>query len=327
MPAFDATALSDTTRRFLDEGGVSILLGESRAEYVARGMSMERRAAESAETFRLVTADAKKCSGLLLAAVDQEMAGICRLHDLVPSFPSPDLLPFASEQDIEAVAYQVALIASSLGVNCFLSPVLDVVKGRNPWLSGRTWSTDPALIGRLSAAYIRGAQRGRVAATGKHFPGFSDVSGDPAIDDQAVNSLQRGEIEAGLPPFRAAIEAGVEIMMVGPAIVSAIDDKVAALRSRKIVGMLKEALGFKGVVMADDLDSHATMRGDSVCQVALDALNAGCDFLLLADTGNQLDEVANAISRAAETGDISREALAKSAERVRALAKEYDAKV
>ncbi|MEO6300795.1 MAG: glycoside hydrolase family 3 N-terminal domain-containing protein [Paracoccaceae bacterium] len=326
LPAFDATTLSDTTRRFLDQGGVSILIGESRAEYVGRGMTPERRAVETAETFRLVTGQAKSRSGLLLTAIDQELGGICRLHDVVPGFPASADIASASEDEIESLAHQIALIAAAMGVNCFLSPVLDVLTGRNSWLQGRTWSTDPALIGLLSSAYIRGAQRAGVAATGKHFPGFSDISGDPATEAHAVNSLPLSAIEAGLPPFRAAVAAGVEMMMVGPAIVSAIDDKVAALRSAKVVSMLKDKLGFKGVVMADDLDSHATMRGDSVPRVALDALNAGCDFLLLADVGNQLEDVANAISQAAETGAISRKALALSSARVRALAGKYACK-
>ncbi|MES2434897.1 MAG: glycoside hydrolase family 3 N-terminal domain-containing protein [Pseudomonadota bacterium] len=323
LPAFDGTALSDSTLRFLDQGGVSILIGESRAEYVARRMNDARRSTETTETFQRITSEARKRSGLLLTAVDQEMGGICRLHDLVPQFPSHADLAATSPEVIEALTKTIASDAAAMGVNVFLSPVLDVVTGANAWLHGRTWSTDPAIIASLSAAYIRGAQRGGVAATGKHFPGFSMTTADPAIDAAALCLTDAADIEAGLLPFRAAIAAGVEMIMVGPAIVAALDDQKAALRSVKVVQKLKRELGFTGIVMADDLDSQATMRGDTVAQVAIDALNAGCDFLLLADIGSQLQDVSVAIISAANAGHISAEALSLSADKVRALAAKY----
>lgn len=321
LPAFDGTHLTDAALRFLDKGGVSILLGESRQEYVARRMSDARRRTETPETFLAVTAQARARSGGLLTFVDQEMGGICRLHDLVPAFPDAADLSAATEQEIEDIAFRIAQIASAMGVNGFLAPVVDVLIGRNDWLRGRTWSSDAALIGQLSAAYVRGVQRAGVAATVKHFPGFGATTADPAIVAEAVNPLALTEVEAAFPAFQAPIDAGAAFVMVGPAIVAALDPEKPALRSGKIISMLKQRLGFKGIVMADDLDGKATMRGDPVTQVALDALNAGCDFLLLADIGNQLDEVAEAICIAVETGKVSAEALALSADRLRALAR------
>jgi beta-N-acetylhexosaminidase len=130
-------------------------------------------------------------------------------------------------------------------------------------------------------------------------------------------------VEAGLQPFRQAISAGVEMIMVGPAPVVAIDAARAALRSAPVVEKLKHELNFAGIVMADDLDSQATMRGDTVAEVAIDALNAGCDFLLLADVGNQLEEVAIAVESAAVDGRLSSEMLSASAQKVRTLARRY----
>lgn len=323
LPAFDGVTLSSATQRFLDQGGVSILVGESRDEYVSRRMSDERRRKETPEVFHRLTAEARKRSGLLLTAIDQEMGGICRLHDMVPQFPSHADLPSTSPDVIEALTQRIATDAAAMGINVFLSPVLDVLTGPNAWLKGRTWSADPEIVATLSAAYIRGAQRGGVAGTGKHFPGFRSTTADPAIDASAVSLTDAGAIEAGLAPFRAAIAAGVEMIMVGPAIVTALDDRKPALRSIKIVQKLKQDLGFSGVVMADDLDSQATMRGDSVAEVAIDALNAGCDFLLLADIGSQLEDVTNAIIAAANAGHISVETLEASANKVRALAGKY----
>lgn len=320
LPAFEGTELSDQTRRFLGEGGVSILLGESRAEYVTRQMSNERCKAEKPETLWAVTADARARSGRLLAFVDQEMGGICRLHDLVAPFPEPARLGQVPDEELEAIAFSVAEIAVSLGINGFLAPIVDVLVGANPWLQGRTWSTDAQLIGHKSAAFVRGVQRGGVAATVKHFPGFGTTTGDPAIDAHTVNPLDRDAIEMGLVAFRAPIQAGADIVMVGPAIVRALDPQNPALRSAKVISILRDNLHFAGIVMADDLDSKATLLGSSVPQVALDALNAGCDLLLLADMDNQLDEVSEAIVAAVKNGGISRQSLAASARRVRDLA-------
>jgi beta-N-acetylhexosaminidase len=323
LPAFDTTVLSDATKRFLDQGGVSILLGESRGEYVAREMSKERRESETLETIRAVTEEARLRSGLLLVAVDQELGGTCRLHDLVPQFPAKHELEGTSDAVIEEIAYRIAVEAASAGVNMFLSPVLDVLTGPNAWLEGRTWSKDPEIVARLSSAYVRGVQRGGVAATGKHFPGFSTTTGDPAVDSFALNPLSLKEVEAMHAPFRAVIDANVEVMLVGPAIVSAYDAEKPSLRSAKTVAKLRGDLGFRGLVMADDLDAKATMLNDSVVEVALDALQAGCEFLLLADIGTQLEDVAEGIVSAVHSGRIDGEGLASAADRVRALSERY----
>lgn len=324
FPAFAETRLSPEVLRFLDQGGLAILVGESREEYVGRAMSAARTDCETADTLRSLANEARRRSGPLLVAVDQEMGGICRLHSLVPQFPPREELPDVMPEYIESTAYSVATRAAAMGVNVFLSPILDVVLGSNPWLCGRTWTTDIDRISSLSAAYIRGVQRGGVAATSKHFPGFSHITADPAIDASAVTVTGKDELERGFAPFRAAIEASVEMMMVGPAIVKALDPDRAALRSPAVIHLLRSKLGFTGIVMADDLDAKATLRRDSIETAAIDALNAGCDFLMLADSGQQVDDVARAIEHAAAKGIISADSLSQSAEKLRALCRTYD---
>ena len=323
LPAFDSTTLGDSVKRFLENGGCSILLGESRQEYVAREMSEERKSAETADTFLRVTQEAAGLAGDLLVAVDQELGGICRLHDLVPHFPPAEELARYSADRIEKISRSVASAAKSLGVNCFLAPILDVVTGQNPWLSGRTWSTDPNVIARLSSAYIRGVQAAGVAATAKHFPGFHSIALDPAIEPGAIVTEGANSFKPGFAPFADAIGNGVEIIMVGPAIVAAFDSEKPASISPKIVGMLRSEFGFKGVVMSDDLDSRATMRNRSVEEVAIDALNAGADYLLLAALDDQLERVVDAVCEAVEKGELAEERLSEAGAKVRALATKY----
>jgi len=183
LPAFDSHALPDTIARFLDSGGVSILIGESREEYVARRMSDQRQTEETGDLVRSLTSRARSRQPDLLVAVDHELQGICRLHVLVP--PLPPIAPAAMDDALlEAVAEQIAAAANDLGVNVFLGPILDVLTGSNIWLQGRTFSEDPAIVAQRSAAFIRGVQRTGVAAAAKHFPGFSVTTGDPAIDEK-----------------------------------------------------------------------------------------------------------------------------------------------
>lgn len=323
LPAFDTTALSDSVKRFLAGGGCSILLGESREEYVARKMSEDRRSTETPDILIHVTREAAGLAGDLLVAADQEVGGICRMHDLVPAFPSVEEFTCCDTDRFENVSASVARAAKSMGVNCFLGPVLDVVTGRNPWLSGRIWSTDPHEIARISSAYIRSVQSVGVAATAKHFPGFHNIALDPAIEPGAKVTDDSESFEPGFIPFINAIENDVELIMVGPAIVETFDYEKPASISPAVINMLRSEFGFKGVVMSDDLDSRATMRDSTIEQVAIEALVAGSDFLLLAAIDQQLERVPDAICRAVEEGYLSEERLHEAGAKVRALAKKY----
>jgi beta-N-acetylhexosaminidase len=323
LPAFDTLTLSDSVKRFLGNGGCSILLGESREEYVAREMSAGRKSTETADMFLRVTQEASNLADNLLAAVDQEIGGICRLHDLVVRFPDNEELASYDAGDFESIAFSVAAAAKVLGVNLFLAPILDVVTGQNPWLSGRTWSTDPDVIARISSAFIRGVQAAGVAAAAKHFPGFHQLSSDPAIQPEATMTEKAESFDPGFRPFIDAIGNGVEVIMVGPAIVEAFDSVRPASISSKIIGMLRRDFGFEGVVMSDDLDSRATMKDSSVEQVAIHALNAGSDYLLLVSKDDQLKRVADAICRAVEEGDLAEERLDAAAVKIRSLARKY----
>lgn len=323
LPAFDTTTLSDSVKRFLENGGCSILLGESRKEYVARKVSDGRKSTETADTFLRVTKEAANLAGVLLVAVDQEIGGICRMHDLIPQFPAVEELANYDADSFEKISVSIATAAKDLGVNCFIGPILDVVTGQNPWLSGRTWSTDPDEIALISSAYIRGVQAAGVAATAKHFPGFHNIALDPAIEPGAIITEKSDSFKSGFIPFTDAIENDVEMIMVGPAIVEAFDTEKPASISPKIIGMLRAKFSFKGVVMSDDLDSRATMGNCSIEDVAIDALNAGSDYLLLAAIDDQLERVVDAICKAVEKGELAEERLNEAGVKVRALAKKY----
>jgi len=320
LPAIADLELTDALKQFLDRGGRSILLGETRDEYVARRMASERSQAETRDQFMEVAEQVRHRVGPALIAVDQEPAGIQRLHSLVPPLPHLAELQQMSDTAIETSCRATAAAARGMGVTMFLAPILDVITGRNPWLAGRTLGTNHREVARIAAAAVRGFQAGGVIAVAKHFPGHSDIDGDPAIAEATV-SLSMAQLEPGLAIFRSVIAAGVGAVMLGPALVPAVDPKEPSPTSRATAQLLRERLGFRGLVVSDDLEAKATLRGRSLVDTAIASLKAGADLLLVA-AGDHLDALCGAIGQAVADGRLGRERLSAAADRVRAAARD-----
>ncbi|WP_246752806.1 glycoside hydrolase family 3 N-terminal domain-containing protein [Sinorhizobium sp. BG8] len=159
LPAFDNLQFEEALVSFLEMGGCSVLIGESRAEYVARAMSKERLAAETPDKFRACIARLKARRPELIVAVDQEIGGIERLQGLVSPLPGRAEANSLSEEMLEERCFRTAAAARELGVTMFLAPIADIVDGSNPWLSGRTPGNDLQATARMVAAFVRGVQR------------------------------------------------------------------------------------------------------------------------------------------------------------------------
>ena len=134
---------------------------------------------------------------------------------------------------------------------------------------------------------VRGWRSGGVAATAKHFPG---IGGAPANTDDAIVTIRRSRAAldaVDLPPFAAAIEAGVPLVMVGHARYPALDRNRIASQSRPIIeGVLREELGFRGVVVTDSMEARASLATGSITKVSERAIRAGADLLLLTGRGS-----------------------------------------
>lgn len=325
FPAFADSRLSDSVRRFLDHGGCSILLGETRQEYLAREMSEARHANETLEDIINLTSLAGSYSDEMIVAVDQELGGICRMHSLVPPFPDVADLANITTSQFHLICLDIATHARKLGINCFLAPILDLVSGRNPWLEGRTFTLEPAELTRISRSFITGVQQAGVIACAKHFPGYGAIERDPATDGRARSDQPLSACRENINIFQEAIHHGVEMVMCGPAIVSALDPHQPAATSPLVIDILKSELGFTGVVLSDDLDAKATLLGRSLTETAIRSLNSGCDLLLVADEGDVLSRLGEAICRAVEQGVLPEERLLAAAASVRTLAARYRA--
>lgn len=320
LPAIDEVAIPRHISEHLAAGGTSVLIGESREEYVAREMSPERRSTETSEWFSEMTSEIReRAGGKALVAIDQELGGIQRLHALATALPSPAEAISADQWSIKTAATLLAEECSALGVNVVLSPIVDVVTGSNPWLEARTVSSDVSTVSRVATAFVHGIQSsGRVAATAKHFPGHPLVALDPALHEASIVEATRSELEPSLDVFRAVIDAGVRVIMTGPTLVPAFDKDDAASRSAATVDFLRTDLGFGGVILSDDLDAPGILRGDSLGQAAVDALKAGIDWLLVAGTPN-LSSLVAAVVEAVNMERLSSARVHAAAQAVRTL--------
>ncbi|MGN6161101.1 MAG: glycoside hydrolase family 3 N-terminal domain-containing protein [Marmoricola sp.] len=289
-------------------------------------MSTDRERTETAEDIRSwVSAAGSLAGGELLVAVDQEPWGIRRLHGLVPDCQPPADASTASLERFESAARSLAEVARSLGVSVFLSPVLDVLRGGNPWLEGRTLpsSLSPEDVGRIGAAYIRGTQAAGIATIAKHFPGFPAVSVDPAHDASAAVAAGTWG-EGALTPFREAVVAGSTGIMLGPAVVPEVDRDEPASTSGPTVSLLRGALGFQGMIVSDDLDAPATLLGRDLYSTAVASLRAGADLVLL-NGGDHLLGLADEVAELAAVDTVFARRLADAANRVRRVAEQYGA--
>lgn len=314
-----ADRIDDSTAAFLRGGGRAVLLGESREEYVSRRMTPERESGETQAAIRALTDAARELAGApVLVAVDQELGGIQRLHRLVPELPSAELAHWMSAADLLAASARTAAAMKPLGVNLNLAPILDVMTGSNPWLDGRHLGDNPEAVSRIGAAFIEGMQAEGVAAAAKHFPGSRGLTTDPALDASVIPRSRPDDID-DLVPFRGAIAAGVKAVMMGPAVVPSIDPDAPASLSPAAHALLRDQLGFDGLIVSDDLDSASIIGAGTLAEAGERALSAGADLLLIAG-GDTLGGFCADLTDAVLDGRVSHERVGEAAARVRALA-------
>ncbi len=240
-----------------------------------------------------------------VVAIDQEGGGVLRLFD-VPYPPSAMALGAANDPQLTFDLAQVtARGLRSVGVNVDFAPVADVnVNPLNPVIADRSYGADPASVATQVAAFTRGLQAGGVAATLKHFPGHGDTDLDSHV---ALPTLRRGldalrELE--LPPFRAGIEAGAAAVMTAHIVFPELDGELPATLSPFVLrSLLRDELGFSGVVFSDALDMKAIADRWPADQANVLALQAGVDMACNIGPVRQHMSVADALDAAVAAGE------------------------
>jgi beta-N-acetylhexosaminidase len=217
-----------------------------------------------------------------VVAVDQEGGEVKRFADLPPEL-SPAQMADAGSKETHAQGRKTGKALAKLGVNVDLAPVADVPVVPGAFIESRAFGHHPGRVSTLVTAFGTGLADGGVAATAKHFPGLGRATENTDLAPSSIDAT-RHQVAAGLPPFRAASEAGFGLIMVGNATYPAEDEDNPASLSRRIVsGLLREQLAFNGVVITDDLGAGAiTGAGYDEGEAAVAAAKAGNDLLLFA---------------------------------------------
>ncbi|MCX5407086.1 glycoside hydrolase family 3 protein [Streptomyces sp. NBC_00335] len=283
-----------------------------------------RQVAElSAGLQRAATAPANGAAGIpLLLSIDQEHGAVARVGrpaTLLPGAMALGALALGTGGST-AEARRAARIAgaelAAMGIRHNYAPVADVnVDPANPVIGVRSFGADPQAVAALVAAQVRGYQGAGVAATAKHFPGHGDTGTDSHVGLPLMTHTRARWEELDEPPFRAAVEAGVDVVMTAHIVFPALDPSGdPATLSRPIVtGILRERLGFRGVVVTDALDMAGVRQKYGDDRVPVLALKAGCDQLL---NPPDLGLAVRSVLAAVESGELTRARIEESVLRI-----------
>lgn len=268
------------------------------------------------------------CGESLLVAIDQEGGGVLRAHD-VPFGPSMMALGAADDLALtREVGAATARGLRAMGVNVDFAPVADVNNNpANPVIADRAFGGEPEHVSRHTVAFLQGMQAEGVAATVKHFPGHGDTDTDshealPRLD-APLERLHSTE----LPPFRAALAAGVAAVMSYHGLVTALDGECPATLSKRVMtGLLRDELGFDGVIFTDALNMRAIADAYGPEEAAVGSLAAGVDMPLHLGPLSEHEGIIKRTERAIGEGRLSPSELERSLQRLGRLARRYPAR-
>jgi beta-N-acetylhexosaminidase len=257
----------------------------------------------------------------LWVSVDQEGGRVARLKAPFTEWPPMAVLGRSGDASLaERFAASLAAELKAVGFTLDYAPVLDIhTNPANPVIGDRALAESAERVAELGAAIVAGLQHNGVAACGKHFPGHGDTSVDSHLELPLVEHPPDRIRRVECVPFRAAIAADVAFIMTAHILVPALDeDRPATLSPRIVKGMLRDELGFRGVIVSDDLEMKAVAKAWTVPDAAVQAIAAGCDALLVCSGDVDVQaRTLEALVHAVEDGRVSQRALDDSHKRLR----------
>lgn len=297
--------------------------------YFRRNVKTLPQLAELSQSLQQLASDRQKFP--LLISIDQEGGMVARIdHEGISRIPGNMALGAAgSAEDSYRVAQIGARELRSLGVNMNFAPCLDVNNNpRNPVIGVRSFGEDPQAVAALGTAAIKGYQEEGVSATAKHFPGHGDTSVDSHLGRASVpHDLERLRT-VELYPFAQAIRDGVDAIMTAHVSFPAIEpsDLPATLSHAVLTGLLREEMGFEGLIITDCLEMHAISKEYGIPEGAIRAIEAGADCVLVSHTLSEQTAAITAVIEAVRSGRLSEDLIDTAVERILAL-KQRNAKL
>ena len=241
----------------------------------------------------------------LFMAVDEEGGDVVRIS----SFPQYRSVPFSTPRaafdeggwdGVEAFALEQIALLKELGFNLNLAPVVDVASGPDDFIYHRAFSTDVAEVSQFAEVFVSAYKDANMGTVLKHFPGYGsnvDTHTGVAYDDRSLEALK----ERDLVPFQVGIANGSEAVLVAHNVMEAIDPDWPATLSPRVIAILREDMGFEGIIMTDDLVMDGLQAFATPEEAAVLAVLAGNDVLISSDFMVQIPAVLDAV----EDGRIS----------------------
>lgn len=258
-----------------------------------------------------------------LIALDQEGGPVSRLSDIGTTTPSAMALGAAADPALTQAMYSiVGDELAALGVSLDLAPVADVNNNpNNPVVGTRSFGDDPAAVAAHVRAAIRGLRAAGVAATAKHFPGHGDTTVDSHLDLPIIPHDLARMRALELVPFTGAVAEHVDVVMSAHVLFPAVEPAgvPATLSPAILTGLLRDELGFAGVICTDCMEMNAIAQRFSPEEAALRAIGAGADLVLFSHTVGRVRAARVALRAAVLHGKVGEERVRRSLERVRSL--------
>lgn len=319
MAGFDGFIASDHAKRLIRDFRVQSFI------LFKRNVDTPGQIAELVRELQTLAEDAGYARPLLIA-VDQEGGRVQRMRAPWTVWPPIRRLgELDSEELTRGMAQAMARELAACGIGLDFAPVMDVdTNPANPIIGDRSFGRDPEQVGRLGAAFIEAMQAEGVAACAKHFPGHGDTDKDSHLDLPVVEH-SRSRIDAvELVPFRKAIAANVATIMTAHIVVRELDEKVPATLSPQVVTtLLRDELGYKGVIVADDLEMKAVSAHWPYEVSAVLAAKAGCDLLPVCEHEEAQVAVIESLVRAEESGELRKRDIDDALLRIEAMIDKY----
>jgi beta-N-acetylhexosaminidase len=263
----------------------------------------------------------------LMLCVDQEGGRVWRMPREFTFFPEAALIGRIGKETLaRSVARVIAVELSAVGIHCNFSPVLDLnTRPSNPVIGDRSLGTDPLQVARLARAILLGFRENGISGCGKHFPGHGDTELDSHLELPTVHHDQERLEAVELAPYRWLLKDHknpLEMIMTAHLMVPCLDPiRPATLSHTVLTGLLRQRLGFGGLIVTDDLEMGAISETYSPQQAALLALKAGADLLLYCHTPSHLPACLETVRRALDKGEISASRIRRSLARIRRFKK------
>ncbi|MCB1324005.1 MAG: beta-glucosidase [Spirochaetales bacterium] len=255
----------------------------------------------------------------LLISTDQEGGHVRRVGpEGTQQFPGAMALGQTGDPDlVEQVGFVTGYELRQLGINFVLAPVLDINNNpANPVINMRSLGTSPELVSRIGSAYLRGLRRSLSIPSIKHFPGHGDTNIDSHLALPTIRRSPADLEQVELVPFRRAISEGAEVVMTAHILFPALDpDRPATLSAPILQGLLRERLGFQGLIISDAMEMQAIARNWQRAVAARLAFQAGVDILLLTSEGAVVRQMYASLLSGFQNGDLSVAELDRAVER------------